>query len=278
MAGRITYRYTDLLRNDDVLASPAVLSEQAKTGIEGLIKRSMTENEMTIVLRTVLRLEMLKRAELSIKKSEKYVTSQDIQRTLRSFAKLTPGEAFPAYQNSGEIIQSMIDQVSRMELGINIHGGNDQLLVSLGLSLHPDDYHDIESMQSSYINALGGSVKNAAAIALRYYPYSPLNPCPDPDEERTGHPIRRKGQPVKRYREKLASYSLNLWAELGMEPCEAWQHQDYDPNASEIVRFMLALSVAINDYSLLSDLKEAVRLLKEAEEWVVHGHPQNEVS
>jgi len=253
MAGRILYKITRNVTGDKRV-KPIVLSKNAQGEIEELINRQLKTEEITSICNALARVGILMTAEFADKSDG--ITSPDIKRTLASFEKLTPSEAFPAYAK-GETIRRIIDQVLRMELGINWGDGTEKLMLRLGLTN--------SSSSQEFTNALGDNIKKAAAIALEYYPYSPLNPRPSHLQENgkpaIGHPIRRNGRPIYRYRQKLAKYALKLWTQLGMEPCKALQWGDKE---SPIVRFMNILTRVIEPSI---DSKEIVSLLKAAGEW-----------
>lgn len=253
MAGRVLYKYTGNVAGIE-RTKPIALSETTKNEIEELIKRRLTAEEIASISIVLTRVAALMTAELA--NNSAHITSQDIQRTLTSISKLVPCEALQAYQKV-KIIRDIIDEVMRMELGIHYDKGSEELMLSLGLNM--------QNTSQEFTNALGDSIKKAAAIALKYYPYSPLNPRPDYLQENgkpaIGLPIRRNGRPIYRYRQKLAKYALKLWTQLGMYPCKPRQ---WDGNETPIVRFMDILMRVIEPPI---DSKDVVELLKAAGQW-----------
>jgi hypothetical protein len=119
----------------------------------------------------------------------------------------------------------------------------------------------VRSTSEEFANVLGSSIKKAAEIALEYYPYTPMNPRPD--DGRIGRPIKPEqgGKPAYRYRQKLARYTLNLWAQLDMPPCKPWQWGDKE---TPIVQLMNILTRVIEPSI---DAKETTKLLKAAGQW-----------
>lgn len=255
MAGRVLYKYIGNVAGVE-LVKPIALSETTKNKIEELIKRKLAAEEITSISVVLYRVSILMTAELA--NNSMQITSQDIKRTLTNISKLAPCKALQEYQKVG-IIRDIIDEVMRMELNIHYDRGSDDLMLSLGLDMH--------NTSQEFTNALGNNIKKAAAIALERYPYTPLNPRPD-HLQRNGKPAiglpikpEKGGKPTYRYRQKLAKYALNLWTQLGMDPCKSWQ---WGEKETPTVKFMDILARVIEPPI---DSKDIARLLKADGQW-----------